>query len=140
MTLTLHGLLFDVDAETTPEGEHLLHPTSHPDWSIKVTSRPLNTESFDKAVHIERARAAAQVKNAKVLERTHLTLAGVPTWVFVQGGQSADGFAVQQMLALMHANEHLVAMHLMGADEASDSMRACFESALIGLRPVVANG
>jgi hypothetical protein len=134
MSLTFHGLIFDVDAEPAPTGGHLLRHPSGPQWPILLTSRPLGEQSFEQAVRMERAKVAGELTDAKVLERTHLTLAGAPTWVFFHAGQSADGVATRQLLALLHADDHLITLRTAGVEKEADAVRDRFEQLLIGLR------
>lgn len=134
MSLTFHGLIFDVDAEPSPTGGHLLRHPSGPQWPIQLHARPLGEQGFEQAVRMERAKAAGALKDAKVLERTRLTLAGVSTWVFAHKGLSADGVATRQLLALLECGEHLVTLRTAGIEEEGDAVRDRFEQMLIALR------
>jgi hypothetical protein len=136
MPLTFHGLIFDVDAEPGPTGGHLLRHPSGPQWPIQLSSRPLGEQGFEQAVKMERAKVAAELSDAKVLERTHLTLAGAPTWVFAHTGLSADGVATRQLLALLHCDEHVITLRTAGIEEEGDGVRNRFEQLLIGLRAI----
>lgn len=134
MALNFHGLIFEVDAEPAPIGGHLLRHPSGPQWPIHLYAKPLGERAFDHAVKAERALAAGELKNAKVLERTHLTLAGAPAWVFAHSGLSADGVETHQLLALLHAEDHAVVLRVAGSLEERDAVRERFEQLLIELK------
>ena len=134
MSLTFHGLIFDVDAEPSALGGHLLRHPSGPQWPIHLSAKPRGERPFEQAVKVERALAAGELTDAKVVERTHLTLAGAATWVFAHSGLSADGVQTHQWLALLDAGEHTVILRVAGSLEERDAVRGRFEQLLIEIK------
>lgn len=134
MALTFHGLIFDVDTEPAAHGGHLLRHPSGPQWPIHVYAKPLGERPFEQAVKAERALVAGELKDAKVVERTHLTLAGAATWVFAHAGLSADGVETHQQLAILEAGDHAVVLRVAGSIDERDAVRERFEQLLIELR------
>ena len=135
MGFRISHLIFDADARPSGDRLFMLDARAGGEYDVLVHARPLDGQGFTEAVKKHRQSEVATLSEAKVLERTSMTIADCDTWLYTYAGRSADGVEARSFMAMIEGGEEMVVVTTLGRASVYLEQRAFFERVLKGVRP-----
>lgn len=100
------------------------------DLHVAIRTRPVLEGGFQSTLDDERAATLRLLPDAKLMERTGLTLLGREARMVIYAAQSADGLPVRFHQAFVLDDDEVVVLSALGQERRRDEVRDLFEKIL----------